>query len=86
MLSILANSSIGLNLAILLFYLTNVFLTHFTLKFYFLTAEFLVEHDAFEQNSSRKMSLKKHSILHSQQLVWIFFFLSLLYLTHSSFN
>ena len=35
MLSILANSSIGLNLVILLFYLKkiNVFLNHFTLKF-----------------------------------------------------
>ena len=40
----------------------NVFLTHFTLKFYFLTTEFLAEHDAFEQNSSRKMSLIKSSV------------------------
>ena len=64
MLSILANSSIGLNLVILLFYLKkiNVFLNHFTLKFYFLNTEFLEEHDAFEQNSSRKMSLIKASV------------------------
>ena len=40
----------------------NVFLTHFTLKFYFLTTKFLAEHDAFEQNSSRKMSLIKSSV------------------------
>ena len=62
MLSILANCSIGFTGHFILLLKKNVFLTHFTLKFYFLTTEFLVEHDAFEQNSSRKMSLIKASV------------------------